>query len=163
MSRTKATRVSAKSKNTDKKKKTTKSIRPKNTSKKGQTSKKKEGPGKTVKKPATTKIPSKNTSKKVRSLSVATQPKNNSKTEKRRSDEKKSTASSAKKTFEKTKKKRKRTSAEQLPLTTEQLSQLPKPQYLVKLRIDAKTIIFVKDKASLKKWKAKFPNAEEIL
>lgn len=38
-----------------------------------------------------------------------------------------------------------------------------KPKYLVKLKIDAKTIIFVKDEKSLKKWKAQYPNAEEIL
>lgn len=40
---------------------------------------------------------------------------------------------------------------------------LKKKRYLVKLKIDAKTIIFVKDAQSLKKWKAKFPNAEEVL
>lgn len=38
-----------------------------------------------------------------------------------------------------------------------------KPKYLVKLRIDSKTVIFVKDEKSLKKWKALYPNAEEIL
>lgn len=38
-----------------------------------------------------------------------------------------------------------------------------KPQYIVKLKIDSKTIIFVKDEKSLKKWKALYPNAEEVL
>ncbi|GIV26363.1 MAG: hypothetical protein KatS3mg027_0177 [Bacteroidia bacterium] len=38
-----------------------------------------------------------------------------------------------------------------------------KPKYLVKLRIDSKTIIFVRDEKSLKKWKSQYPNAEEIL
>ena len=35
--------------------------------------------------------------------------------------------------------------------------------YFAKLRIDAKTIIFVKSKDSLKSWKEKYPNAVVVL
>lgn len=34
--------------------------------------------------------------------------------------------------------------------------------YLVKLRIDARTVITVRTKESLKNWKAKYPDAVEI-
>jgi hypothetical protein len=34
--------------------------------------------------------------------------------------------------------------------------------YLVKLRIDARTVITVRTKESLKNWKAKYPNAVEL-
>lgn len=159
----KAKHTSAKPKNTDKKKKANTSTRTKNTSAKKQASTKKETSKKMVKKKTSTpQVSLKNKSPKKTQPSAATQPKNSQKTAKEQSAKKKSNTPSAEKNSEKTKKKRKRTS-ERLPLTTEQLSQLPKPKYLVKLRIDAKTIIFVKDEASLKKWKSKFPNAEEIL
>ncbi|HQQ94845.1 MAG TPA: hypothetical protein PLQ93_09835 [Bacteroidia bacterium] len=35
--------------------------------------------------------------------------------------------------------------------------------YLVKLRIDPKTVIMVRTKESLKNWKSKYPEAEEII
>jgi hypothetical protein len=35
--------------------------------------------------------------------------------------------------------------------------------YLVKLRIDHRTVITVRSKESLKNWKAKYPNAVEVL
>lgn len=35
--------------------------------------------------------------------------------------------------------------------------------YLVKLRIDKKTIIFVRSIESLKNWKRNYPNAVEVL
>ncbi len=38
-----------------------------------------------------------------------------------------------------------------------------KNEYLVKLRIDKRTIIMVRNAASLKNWKAKYPNAVELL
>ncbi len=38
-----------------------------------------------------------------------------------------------------------------------------KQEYLVKLRIDKKTIIMVRNEASLKTWKSKYPNAVELL
>ncbi len=38
-----------------------------------------------------------------------------------------------------------------------------KQEYLVKLRIDKKTIIMVRNEASLKNWKSKYPNAVELL
>jgi len=38
-----------------------------------------------------------------------------------------------------------------------------KNEYLVKLRIDKRTIILVRNEASLKNWKAKYPNAVELL
>ena len=34
--------------------------------------------------------------------------------------------------------------------------------YLVKLRIDPKTVIMVRTKESLKNWKAKYPDAVEV-
>jgi hypothetical protein len=34
--------------------------------------------------------------------------------------------------------------------------------YLVKLRIDARTVITVRTKESLKNWKAKYPDAVEV-
>ncbi len=34
--------------------------------------------------------------------------------------------------------------------------------YLVKLRIDARTVITVRTKESLKNWKTKYPNAVEL-
>jgi hypothetical protein len=34
--------------------------------------------------------------------------------------------------------------------------------YLVKLRIDARTVITVRTKESLKNWKSKYPNAVEL-
>jgi hypothetical protein len=34
--------------------------------------------------------------------------------------------------------------------------------YLVKLRIDARTVITVRTKESLKNWKAKYPDAVEL-
>lgn len=34
--------------------------------------------------------------------------------------------------------------------------------YLVKLRIDARTVITVRTKESLKNWKTKYPNAIEL-
>ena len=38
-----------------------------------------------------------------------------------------------------------------------------KQEYLVKLRIDKRTIIIVRNEQSLKNWKAKYPNAEIVL
>ncbi|HRD39033.1 MAG TPA: hypothetical protein PLC65_10410 [Bacteroidia bacterium] len=38
-----------------------------------------------------------------------------------------------------------------------------KQEYLVKLRIDKRTIIMVRNEQSLKNWKAKYPNAEIVL
>lgn len=38
-----------------------------------------------------------------------------------------------------------------------------KQEYLVKLRIDKRTIILVRNEQSLKNWKAKYPNAEIVL
>lgn len=38
-----------------------------------------------------------------------------------------------------------------------------KQEYLVKLRIDKKTVILVRNEASLKAWKSKYPNAIELL
>jgi hypothetical protein len=35
--------------------------------------------------------------------------------------------------------------------------------YLVKLRIDRRTVITVRNKESLKNWKAKYPEAVEVL
>jgi hypothetical protein len=35
--------------------------------------------------------------------------------------------------------------------------------YLVKLRIDRRTVITVRSKESLKNWKAKYPDAVEVL
>jgi len=35
--------------------------------------------------------------------------------------------------------------------------------YLVKLKIDAKTTILVRTPESLKRWKAKYPNAIELI
>lgn len=35
--------------------------------------------------------------------------------------------------------------------------------YLVKLRIDRRTVITVRSKESLKNWKAKYPEAVEVL
>lgn len=35
--------------------------------------------------------------------------------------------------------------------------------YLVKLRIDARTVITVRTKESLKNWKAKYPDAVEVI
>ncbi|MBL7902664.1 MAG: hypothetical protein JNK73_11770 [Bacteroidia bacterium] len=35
--------------------------------------------------------------------------------------------------------------------------------YLVKLRIDPKTVIMVRTKESLKNWKTKYPDAVEII
>lgn len=35
--------------------------------------------------------------------------------------------------------------------------------YLVKLRIDPRTVITVRTKESLKNWKAKYPDAVEVL
>lgn len=40
---------------------------------------------------------------------------------------------------------------------------ISKQEYLVKLRIDKKTIIMVRNEQSLKNWKAKYPNAEIVL
>lgn len=38
-----------------------------------------------------------------------------------------------------------------------------KQEYLVKLRIDKRTIIMVRNEQSLKNWKTKYPNAEIVL
>ena len=38
-----------------------------------------------------------------------------------------------------------------------------KQEYLVKLRIDKRTIIMVRNEQSLKNWKAKYPDAEIVL
>lgn len=38
-----------------------------------------------------------------------------------------------------------------------------KQDYLVKLRIDKRTVIMVRNEQSLKNWKSKYPNAEVIL
>lgn len=38
-----------------------------------------------------------------------------------------------------------------------------KQEYLVKLRIDKRTIIMVRNVQSLKNWKSKYPNAEVVL
>lgn len=38
-----------------------------------------------------------------------------------------------------------------------------KQEYLVKLRIDRRTIIMVRNEQSLKNWKAKYPDAEIVL
>lgn len=38
-----------------------------------------------------------------------------------------------------------------------------KVEYLVKLRIDKRTIIMVRNEQSLKNWKAKYPNATVVL
>lgn len=35
--------------------------------------------------------------------------------------------------------------------------------YLTKLRIDKRTVITVRSKESLKAWKAKYPDAEEVV
>ncbi|MBA3664587.1 MAG: hypothetical protein ACXVC6_12455 [Bacteroidia bacterium] len=35
--------------------------------------------------------------------------------------------------------------------------------YLVKLRIDRRTVITVRNKESLKNWKAKYPDAVEVI
>jgi len=41
-------------------------------------------------------------------------------------------------------------------------SEIKGSTYLVKLRIDARTVITVRTKESLKNWKAKYPDAVEI-
>jgi hypothetical protein len=40
---------------------------------------------------------------------------------------------------------------------------IEKSDYLVKLRIDKRTIILVRTPESLKNWKSKYPNAVEVL
>jgi hypothetical protein len=40
---------------------------------------------------------------------------------------------------------------------------IEKSDYLVKLRIDKRTIILVRTPESLKNWKNKYPNAVEVL
>jgi hypothetical protein len=40
---------------------------------------------------------------------------------------------------------------------------IEKGEYLVKLRIDKRTIILVRTPESLKNWKSKYPNAVEVL
>ena len=41
-------------------------------------------------------------------------------------------------------------------------SEIKGSTYLVKLRIDARTVITVRNKESLKNWKAKYPEAVEL-
>jgi hypothetical protein len=38
-----------------------------------------------------------------------------------------------------------------------------KNEYLVKLRIDKRTVVMVRNAQSLKNWKAKYPDAVEVL
>ena len=38
-----------------------------------------------------------------------------------------------------------------------------KQEYICKLRIDKRTIVMVRNAESLKNWKAKYPNAVEVL
>ncbi len=40
---------------------------------------------------------------------------------------------------------------------------ISKQEYLVKLRIDKRTIIMVRNEQSLKSWKAKYPDAVVVL
>ncbi|MBL7932499.1 MAG: hypothetical protein JNL60_11385 [Bacteroidia bacterium] len=42
-------------------------------------------------------------------------------------------------------------------------SEIKGSTYLVKLRIDARTVIMVRTKESLKNWKAKYPDAVEVM
>lgn len=42
-------------------------------------------------------------------------------------------------------------------------SEIKGSTYLVKLRIDPRTVIMVRTKESLKNWKAKYPDAVEVM
>lgn len=46
--------------------------------------------------------------------------------------------------------------------TIEKRHEIKGSTYLVKLRIDNRTVITVRTKESLKNWKAKYPNAVEV-
>lgn len=47
--------------------------------------------------------------------------------------------------------------------TVAKRSEVKGSTYLVKLRIDARTVIMVRTKESLKNWKAKYPDAVEVI